>query len=112
MLRKLLDKLPHVKVLKREIETGQTFAKHMTSVNLKIIKEKQEISKENSKLKSYIGYLINENHAVMQDHHGRHVVLDPERLKKHEDEEVTIRQCPPLNVLILYSKKKVNKDED
>lgn len=82
MLRIILEKIPCVKSIK---------------------KENEELHKENKELKSYIGYLINENHAVMMDAHGRYVPMDPQAVSKYENANIVIRQRPPIKTLLIYA---------
>lgn len=62
--------------------------------------------KENRELKSYVGYLVNENHAVMMDTNGRYVPMDPQAVSKYENANIVIRQRPPIKMLLIYAEVK------
>lgn len=99
MLRRILDKLPCVAGLRSEIRELENKCSGMAEIN-------REIANENTALRSYVGYLVNEPHTVMMDNHGKYVAINPEKLGKYEHTTINVRQIPPLKTVLLYADRK------
>lgn len=104
MLEKILNKIPYVKELKHENdilrETNHTWKKEAR----KILDKNEMLKSENQELRSYVGYLVNEPHIVMENKDGRYFPVDPSTLEKYQDVEIKKVHLPPWNHLRIYTK--------
>lgn len=97
MINFIKKKIRYINYLKDTID-GQSIA---ISDLKKIIDEK---SSDIKKLKSYIGYIINEQHIVFADHRGNYIPIFPEKISKYDECEIVEREQPPTNIVCLYAK--------
>lgn len=96
MFKKIIDKLPCVAGLRSQIRELENKCSGMDEIN-------REMASENTALRSYVGYLVNEPHTVMMDNHGKYVAINPEKLGKYEHATINVRQIPPLKTVLLYA---------
>lgn len=103
MFEKILNKIPYVKDLKHENDILRK-ANHIWKKEArKLLDENEMLKSENQELRSYIGYLVNEPHIVMEDKDGRFFQVDPSTLEKYQDVEIKKVQVPPWNNLRIYA---------
>lgn len=104
MFEKILNKIPYVKYMKHENdilrETNHIWQKEAR----KLLDENESLKSENQEIRSYIGYLVNEAHVVMENKDGRYFPVDPYMLEKYQDVEIKKVQVPPWNHLRIYTK--------
>ena len=104
MFEKILNKIPYVKHLKHENDILRK-ANHIWKKEArKLLDENEMLKSENQELRSYIGYLVNEPHIVMENKDGRYFPVDPSTLEKYQDVEIKKVQVPPWNNLRIYAK--------
>ena len=95
MFEKILNKIPYVKDLKHENDILRK-ANHIWKKEArKLLDENEMLKSENQELRSYIGYLVNEPHIVMENKDGRYFPVDPSKLEKYQDVEIKKVQVPP-----------------
>jgi hypothetical protein len=103
VLEKIIKRHPYVKRLETDKAAAELVSRAWKKKDEFLIMENERIREENKNLRSYLGYLVNENHLVAQDNHGKYIPMNPEKLNKYADTRPEIRQRPPLNTLLLYA---------
>ena len=80
MFDKILNKIPYVRDLKHENdilrETNHIWQKEAR----KLLDENESLKSENQEIRSYVGYLVNEPHVVMENKDGRYFPVDQSTL--------------------------------
>ena len=103
VLRKLLDKIPYVRNLKHENNMLQDTNQIWQKEARKLLDENESLKSENQEIRSYVGYLVNEPHIVMENKDGRFFPVDPSTLEKYQNVEIKKVQVPPWNNLRIYA---------
>ena len=103
MFEKILNKIPYVKDLKHENDILRK-SNHIWKKEVrKLLDENEMLKSENQELRSYIGYLVNEPHIVMENKDGRYFPVDSDILEKYQNVEIKKVQVPPWNNLRIYA---------
>ena len=104
MFEKILNKIPYVRDLKHENdilrETNHIWQKEAR----KLLEENESLKSENQEIRSYVGYLVNDPHIVMENNDGRFFQVDPSTLEKYQDVEIKKVYLSPWNHLRIYAK--------
>lgn len=104
MFEKILNKIPCVKDLKHENDILRKSNHIWKKEARKLLDENEMLKSENQELRSYIGYLVNEAHIVMENKDGRYFPVNSDTLEKYQDVEIKKVQVPPWNNLRIYAK--------
>ena len=103
MFEKILNKIPYVKDLKHENDILRK-SNHIWKKEVrKLLDENEMLKSENQEIRSYVGYLVNEPHVVMENKDGRYFPVDQSTLEKYQNVEIKKVQVPPWNNLRIYA---------
>ena len=103
MFEKILNKIPYVKDLKHENDILRETNHIWQKETRKLLDENESFKSENQEIRSYVGYLVNEPHIVMENKDGRFFPVDPSTLEKYQNVEIKKVQVPPWNNLRIYA---------
>lgn len=103
MFEKILNKIPYVKYLKYENDILRKSNHIWQKEARKLLEENESLKSENQEIRSYVGYLVNEPHIVMENNDGRFFPVDPSTLEKYQNVEIKKVQVPPWNNLRIYA---------